>query len=274
MIISTFITKLITAVMTTIIMAFTEVSGYTVLMVAGFVIAMNIIVALIKILWIYMYRRRCTMVMEYVDRAGYDGIYYELFNKNKPVSVRLTIEKIRFLKICGSIILASDDKNLDRQYDNKYDYGVPCRILFNTVEEFEKITGRYGMEPKWRDNVIYKEGLYEKNLYKNNLYNDHYKDDCRTAFYKDKTVCFCKCKRYDNEYQVFVTDGINNYFTLLLTDTDITELYSMHTRMDLVECGHKNYESNQFTVKLYCVKSEYDNVKKVIDRKIKFDKLM
>ena len=37
---------------------------------------------------------------------------------------------------------------------------------------------------------------------------------------------------------------------------------------------HKNYESNQFTVKLYCVKSEYDNVKKVIDRKIKFDKLM
>lgn len=268
MIISTF--------MTTVIMAFTEFSGYTILMVAGFVIAMNIIVALIKILWIYMYRRRCTMVMEYVDRAGYDGIYYELFNKNKPVSVRLTIEKIRFLKICGSIILASDDKNLDRRYDNKYDYGVPCRILFNTVEEFEKITGRYGMEPKWRDNVIYKEGLYKKNLYKKNLYNDHYKDDCRTAFYKDKTVCFCKRKRkrYDNEYQVFVTDGINNYFTLLLTDTDITELYSMHTRMDLVECGHKNYESNQFTVKLYCVKSEYDNVKKVIDRKIKFDKLM
>ena len=216
----------------------------TIAMTIGVIIMLNIIVALSKILWIYIYRRKCTIVREYINRNGYDGVYYELFNKNKPVSVRLTIEKIRFLKVRGAIIMASDDKNMDRRYDNKLEYGVPCRILFKTIDEFEKITGRHGMKPAWRDNVIYK--------------NDNYKDmEVRSVKVKD-------------EYQIFLTDGMNNYFTLMLTDTDIAELYSMHTRMELVE----QYESSQFAIKLYCTESECNNVKEVIDRKIKLDKLI
>src|SRR5574344_2018408 len=80
---------------------------------------------------------------------------------NAKSDARLTIEKIRFLKVRGAIIMASDDKNMDRRYDNKLEYGVPCRILFKTIDEFEKITGRHGMKPAWRDNVIYKNDNYK-----------------------------------------------------------------------------------------------------------------
>jgi hypothetical protein len=217
---------------------------YTAAMIAGLIITVNVVYAAVKLLWIYMYRRKCTMVREYINRNGYEGVYYELFNKNKPVSVRLTIEKIRFLKVRGAVIMASDGKNMDRRYDNKLKYGVPCRILFKTKEEFEKITGRTGMKPCWRDNVVY-----------------------TNYSYKDMKVCSVKVK---DEYQIFVTDGVNNYFTLHLTDTDIAELYSMHTRMDFVD----QYETSQFLVKLYCNESECNNVKQVIDRKIKLDKLI
>lgn len=184
------------------------------------------------------------MVKEYINRVWYRCPYYELYNKNKPVSVRLTVEKIRFLKVHGAVIMASDGKNMDRQYEDKFAYGVPCRILFNTVSEFEKITGRHNMNCAWRDNVEY------------------IKDS-----YKDMEV---KSVKLGDEYQIFITDGVDNYFTLQLTDSDIAELYSMHTRMEMVEQNKKS----TFAIKLYCNEMEVDRVKDVIDRKINLDKLI